>query len=791
MRRLHVAIPWLFASTCPNRRNVHDRPFREKAHDEQLDDAVDVAKEALLQFNLMVDRGIVPDALTYTSLIATMGRARWEWQAYKLFARMLQQEIVPLPETYVALRDATSPKRRKLIDDLSRKIEESMHQLPSRIAVEARKQRLEMDRLCVERFEAYMNREVTHALPASLLADTSPVEAPATTPTAAPTPPPFAEGGADDSGRETKKQESSDLPRGATVHIRHPEAAWSAHKALEDLHGPGLFASKPCAAATDESEASSREEIERELGKLHDEELRIYLTVKRQLRHGTKAELVARVLDTISANDIRGMLARRRRYFRAVEGVLRIDVESLQHQPNQQHGSDDAADAAEVPLTGDASHSAAQMAKMEEPAASVGSDQAYRDSSSTLITPWGVIHKPLRHTVKSSSASSVSSNARWLRQDDNELLPTERSLIRVALNAEEMDLLVRKMIIDEGDELPPSLLRRYAHQHRLRWKRQEPGSLLDIVSWHAKKFYGGKVVAPTPALRAQAEARDLEKTLEAVDAFRIISQRTKNLQVVDDKELNLHLVKTRAAAITREKYDQTAARRERHLREAEALQQQARTFTGASLDDSSEGEEHQVAKNNRALESDDKTRILGWTSTPTATPKSDESDRGIPPAPTTQRNELPPWAVESDSGATYNFKTKRFGDPLQGRYREMDDGRFKVVPNREAQTTHDVDVKTLPAPLRDAIESAQRNEALKSATETAAREEKLKFASFRKFDRFVARAKEKKRQEREERLGANGATPVGPKRRMSYHLIAGRDGRRLQRDEVNQHHRPL
>lgn len=56
-----------------------------------------MARDALLQLNIMIRRGIEPDVLMYTTLIATMGRAKLEWQAYKLFSRMIEQNLRPLP----------------------------------------------------------------------------------------------------------------------------------------------------------------------------------------------------------------------------------------------------------------------------------------------------------------------------------------------------------------------------------------------------------------------------------------------------------------------------------------------------------------------------------------------------------------------------------------------------------------------------------------------------------------------------------------------------------------------
>ena len=49
-----------------------------------------------------------------------------ELTAYKLFNRMLQQKISPIPETYQALLDATSPMRASLVNEVKRKLHQSV-----------------------------------------------------------------------------------------------------------------------------------------------------------------------------------------------------------------------------------------------------------------------------------------------------------------------------------------------------------------------------------------------------------------------------------------------------------------------------------------------------------------------------------------------------------------------------------------------------------------------------------------------------------------------------------------
>jgi hypothetical protein len=85
----------------------------------------------------MVDQGIEPDVNMYTHLIATMAGARLEWQAYKLFSRMLEQGLQPLPETYEALQLATSTDRSKLTKDIEKKVREVMAAQPTEAVIKA------------------------------------------------------------------------------------------------------------------------------------------------------------------------------------------------------------------------------------------------------------------------------------------------------------------------------------------------------------------------------------------------------------------------------------------------------------------------------------------------------------------------------------------------------------------------------------------------------------------------------------------------------------------------------
>jgi hypothetical protein len=653
MRRLLST--WV--SIGANHRRVHDRPFRSKQGEELGQQAQETAREALLQFNLMVERGVEPDALTYTSLIATMAKARLEWQAYKLFSRMLEHNVRPMPETYVALRDATSPKRKRLYDDLTRKIEESVEQFPQELALAVEAKQKSDDLKTVARFDEYVSGD-----DALFLDEPSPSVVP----------------------------EAAATPMDASykrVHIRNPADVWGTHKALEDAGALGGIRDAPA------EEADTQASLKSALSRLDDEELRVFLAVKKQLRHGDKDALVARVVQTVGALAIREMLQRRAKYFKSVGDLLEIDLKDLKE------GSGGADTVATSPPS-------------SEPVGDV------------LQTPWGFIHKP----------KALASRKGWEQQL---AVADNGTAAEVPLTTEELDLIYRKAQLDELDDIPISTLRRYAFRYQLRWRRKISGSLADIVMWHAKTILpsqlSGRGVSATLSLRRQQHEEDMKKTLENFEAFRIISQRTKNLQVVDSKEINLSINKAKLATNAREKYSDVNLRRETHIKEANMLQRQAREFMPVTALPTSNGE----------------TRVLGGGS------------------------ELPPWALESDSGTLYNFTTKRFGDPTKGSLQELSDGKFRLMPNREAQDTHVVEHNSLPTHMRDALQQAELVAQQIADAKASELEDKLGHRKFKKFSSFVEQAK------RREQLAKDALPPsmkpVKPKHRMVSQLRRGKD----------------
>ncbi|PBJ79700.1 hypothetical protein BCY84_02430 [Trypanosoma cruzi cruzi] len=715
------------ATTLLPFRCVHERPFLDLPTDVSQGEAYDMARDALVQLNVMVRRGIEPDALMYTSLIATMGRAKLEWQAYKLFSRMLEQGVRPLPETYVALRDATSPSRRRLRQELQLKIEESLESLPSELAEEELARRQEQDRLCVEKFEDYMRGVLPTPPPCASYTQTTVM------------PVVQGEGGRNDDGDTQKERNGASAaatkrdgggqeePRPvATMHIRNPTDAWSTARMMEEQRG----------IRTQRTQGSDTIALSDELHRLHEEELRIFLAAQRQLRHGTKDELVRRVLDNVPERSIRDMLGRRKHYFRSVAHILENDIHALRREnigENKdvlQNSVQEQFSAADCTLT---------AAEKETVAPEV------------LHTPWGILRKPMKRKPDPSASRSM-----------------ER-LQRISLSLEELQLIRCKGETGDLDELPESLLRRYAFEFNLKWKRRFPLSLLEAVQWHCTTFLpeqldGKVVVRPTPALRRQQEEEGMHKTLENYEAFRIISQRTNNLQVVDHKEINLHLKKIQKTMLQKERRTEETLRRERNLLDAATLAASAKSFTppdGTSTTVSrvlgvNEGGDSNIAK---------------------IPPPASTSDTRGDSSVQEECHELPPWAIFSGA-EEFDISTGRFGDPDLGRYQELSDGRFKVLPSREAQDKWAVDRQLLPGPLQDKLQRAELQQKLRHEAIERRYQQKLQYNRYRKWDSFLRKAKEKGQREKsseEEEEEVDAVRPLPPKRRLSQLLRKGRD----------------
>lgn len=663
-------------------------PFLNGARKEK---ALEEARDALLQFNLMIRSGVEADNLMYTSLIDTMAKAGLEWHAYKLFSRMIEAEVRPLPETYLALLNATSHTRSKLREDIKTKLDDCIATFPAALAEEEARRMREEDAACWKAFEASF-----HEAPTSSVGGTTAVQ-----------PAPVA-----------SETEEDPVPPGV-VHIRSPRDVWNTAAYAEQMRGEAKRRMKEAV----------REPLRSELAKLHEEELRIFLSVHRQLRHGrSKSELVERILETVGEEAIRGMLKRRRHYFRSVESILKHDLDALQHGPRAGDGTRPA------PPTSSFSPS------------SLTAGEAYGVAPEILHTPWGFLRKPTRSPQASPSSSSRVPS------------PNEERLLRLQLTEEEMRLLWTKAVAGDLDEVPELLLRRYAYQFQLRWRRGEDSSsdrsLLQAVGWHVTTFFAADLgynpsPAPTPHLRRERERLGMQRTLEQFEAFRVMAHRTQNLQVVDHKEINLHLHRVRRESAKAEKAQHEEARREAHRAEAAALGEAAMRFEGPSPD---------VLQPQPYPES---SQVLGAESASTAGAAGSEPE------------ELPPWELTGGEDE-FHLDTGRFGDASVGRYRELSDSNIRLRPQHAALKQWKVDEALLPVTLKDRIAQAQQEEAQQRAAVEAEYQRRLQFRGYRKWDRLLSRSKAKKQLIKEEE--AEGAVkPIPASRRLSQLLRKGRE----------------
>ncbi|CCW65076.1 unnamed protein product [Phytomonas sp. EM1] len=752
-------------------RFIHERPFPHVVQPELAsEESYEIARDALLQLNIMIRRGIEPDALMYTSLINIMGRAGLEWQAYKLFSRMIESNVHPLPETYVALRDATAKHRARLRDEIQAKIEQSMETFPEYLSeVELARQRDE-DRKCIARFEEYMQGKLPTSVPPSL----GSVES---------TPSPATELHASATSSATTSP-SSPAKIVSTMHIRNPTDAWATSDMAEKIRNQPHQLAKGLQA----------ESLRVALLKLDDEELRIYLATQRQLRHGSKQQLVDRILENVSENAISAMLGRRAHYFRSVEKLLAADLCELKGT------AEDKTNANQHNRQHEAYFEADRTLRKEEQASA---------APEILLTPWGLIRKPLKVQYREDSISSPSFN-------------NSERLERIRLLESELMLLWRKSQSQELDEIPESLLRRYAYQFQLRWRRRVPLSLIRAVEWHARMFLptilaerggtpgdadssGGSRLStlhplPTPParLREQQEADGMRQTLENFEAFRIISQRTNNLQVVDDKEINLHIKRIRRDIMRKERKDDDHLRREGHILSMASLASSAREFTPMDPP-----EEENLCSIIGLQEPDavDDTMRLPIDKAPSSPEKappeqtrihSPRSDRGaegtVSGSTNTKRtevgtvvggghDELPPWALFSE-GEEYNLSTGHFGDPVMGRYQELSNSKFRLLPSRLAEKKWSVDRHLLPDQLRDVVDSEElkQTERLESVEKEYCR--RLEYKRYRKWDNLLRKAQAKAKAKGAATIASEGKGSVKPlpaQKRLAQLLRNGHD----------------
>ncbi|KAG5478956.1 hypothetical protein CUR178_05537 [Leishmania enriettii] len=766
--RRRVVVHRECATLIAARRHVNERPFQELPEDISQGEAYAAARDALLQLNIMLRRGIEPDVLMYTSLISTMGRAGLEWQAYKLFSRMIEQSVQPLPETYVALRDATSRQRVALREQIQTKIEEAVDIFPEELAKAERERRNEEDRRCVAKFNEYMRG----VLPATSSSTPASASLPAAS-NAAPEGERTACAGDPDAhlnGPEAGAASSSDTI--ATMHIRNPTDAWNTTHMAQEVRSHAQSTAK----------GSTSVELRASLERMDEEELRIFLTAQRQLRHGTKAQLVDRVLQTVSASSIRAMLDRRFHYFRSVEQILAADLRQLNtSEPSDVTPGSTADTGARADAAQDRTLERAEGESMKP---------------EVLYAPWGILRKPQRRR----SEPAAPRNAERLE--------------RVRLSEPELLLICSKAEVNDLDELPESLLRRYAYQFQLRWRRREgAGSLLEAVQWHATTYAasalrsGGEGAgsgeslaspAPTPPIRLQKEAEGMQATLDNYEAFRVIAQRTSNLQVVDSKEINRHLQHVRQDALRRERKMENALRRERHVMEAAGLAASAKSFTPPPAGHNTEMQVLGVT-GGTPLDGAGNDAVLEPTSAPPLALVESKGHGGGGELTgggddgATAAGELPPWALFEEEDE-FNLSSGHFGDPEVGRLQELSDSRMQVLPSRIAQAQWSVDLQLLPTSLKDILQEAELEQQRRHEAIEKEYQRRLRYSKYRKWDKMITNAQQKRRRQAQDDRGeetAGTVKPVPAKRRLAQLLRKGYDKQKVSATVQAKYNRSL
>ena len=694
--------------------------------------ALDSAKTALLQYNIMIDRGIVPDALTYTSLIDTMGKARLEWQAYKLFSSMIDQGLEPVPETLVALRSATSPSRKKLIDDITARLEGAVQDSPHSLVREAEDAIREDEASEQMKIDNFF-REESLTSPESLGSHTE-----------------------SDPIYESSIFVEDEPSSAATVGIDHPVHSWNVYSKKSDD-----------ASNAPKAKGAAAEELRVKLSLLHEEELKIFLTIHKLMRNGTRDEMISRILSNVPGSVITAMLHRRHKYFRAVEDATKVLL-----------------DNASASFEDDARVSNAGPDDSSERMPHAGAAEAHSSGGDLLYTPWGAIRKPqstmpeARHPVVTKEMTKGA----W-----------EEVILRVTTG--------------DTDQIPDSILRQYAAHYSLSWNRAYPDSLIRAVEWHVENvlpsmLQNERQAPPTLAMKLRRqETQGTTASLENYEALRIIAKRTKNLQVTDGvNEINTSVrraafVETRAA----EKSAQDARQRA-NVNAAEELKRRATQYS-PSEDRLNFGqvlhEKHKelLAKSSRVMvgsevsyigSSPDKLSNQHAPMHKLTTTKRQKAKADIESILDSTSTELPPWELDSAS-QPFNVDSGRFGDPTMGRYMELNDGNIQLMPQHESLAVHHAASALLPKQDREAL--LRHKVHLDATRQKDAAEQSFKenVNQFRRFKQMVARSQERSLREN---VADAKVEPVQERRRMRYTLRTGRDKKAIDRQRFERFTRP-
>jgi hypothetical protein len=311
-----------------------------------------------------------------------------------------------------------------------------------------------------------------------------------------------------------------------------------------------------------------------------------------------------------------------------------------------------------------------------------------------------------------------------------------KRVLQTPLTTEEADQLHRRAQLGDLDTVPLALLRRYAFQHQLRWKRKAVGSLLEVVSWHVKTFRPGSRTEATLAQRREVSERQMAlQTLDNFEAFRVMAQRAQNLQVVDSNESDLHVRHLARLNKTREKRADEALRRQRNVAEAESIRRSAQHYTSREKRDA------------------EVSRLLGF------------GPGSQPEAPT----ELPPWAIR-DTRETFDLRSGRFGVEGQARLQELSDGKIKLQDVFASEKEFHVDRGFLPPGDRDTVARLELAESSAREAEEKELSKKREKRRFVVFEALLARNKAKAMMRREE-----GVKPLAKPQRMVSRLRAGKE----------------
>ena len=434
--------------TCARRR-FHTRfPSAPTTKEQKCENA----KRALLAFNIMISQGRKPDVGTYTKLIYLMGQGDLEWQAYKLFARMLDQGLDPIPQTYAALKIATNPKRHSLLRDIELKMKDSIKSFPAELAQDLSKAKKE-NKLKLESTikqlsdGTFLGNSDTGANPASVDVKH------------------------DSAAIESSTQDAA--ARGgsyATVSIENPALTWDTFRTAQERRK----SARPVLSTIERDQAHSVLET------LHDEELRILLTIHRQLRHGTRSQMISSICDCLPLEKILELGERRKLFFSTLRGGIQRTLHDpayfkqfklISGCPTRILSTGKEVASVEVPMleSGTPNNNVESGILGPEPNTQRGqSFEKAEGVQGVLLTPWGYIKEPIS---KPPPAPSPINPERTIVLSDEEILSVQKSARTGTL-----------------DMLPLPLLRRYARQFHVKWKRKFRTELYENIVFHVQHF---------------------------------------------------------------------------------------------------------------------------------------------------------------------------------------------------------------------------------------------------------------------------------------------------------------